>query len=122
MEAQDVIRQGSRKKIGDGHSTNIWEVPWLPCRSNGYLTTSACPELKEVLVANLTEEGVNKWDEAILLDILNERDVQLIKKIHIPMGQRPDSWFWLIDDSGMFTVKSCYRQLMGEQTWTNAEF
>lgn len=122
MEAQEVIRQGSRKRIGDGRSTNIWEEPWLPCRVNGYLTTRVCPELQEVFVSNLMEEGGSTWDEAVLLDVLNERDVHLIRKIPIPGRQGPDSWFWFVDDSGMFSVKSCYRQIMGEQTWTSAEF
>ncbi|XP_074369747.1 putative mitochondrial protein AtMg00310 [Apium graveolens] len=75
LEAQDVIKQGCRKRIGDGQSTNIWEVPWLPCRANGYLTSTAYPELKEALVENLMEVGKSKWDKAVLLDILNDRDM-----------------------------------------------
>lgn len=31
MATQDVMKQGARRKIGDGHETRIWKIPWLPC-------------------------------------------------------------------------------------------
>lgn len=39
MEAREEVKQGCRRRIGDGKSTQVWEIPWLPCSSNGYLTT-----------------------------------------------------------------------------------
>lgn len=113
MEAREVIKQGGFRRIGDGQSTNIWMVPWLPCRINGYLTTAVSPELDQVQVENLMEEGSKNWDETVLNDILNERDVQLIKRIPIPRVTKSDSRFWLLEESGKFTVRSCYRNLHG---------
>lgn len=122
VEAQEILNQGVRRRIGDGHSTNIWNSPWLPCENNDFLTSTRYYELEDVNVVNLMKEGGGQWDESVLHDILNERDVQLIKKIPIPIVPRSDSWFWLLDDSGKFIVKSCYRRLYGEQTWDNATF
>lgn len=49
------------------------------------------------------------WDDDVLEDICNERDRMLIKQIPLPMSCRVDSWFWLLDDKGEFTVKSSYK-------------
>lgn len=39
--------------------------------------------------------------------------MNLIRKIPLPMRDRNDSWFWILDDKGCFTIKSCYRLLQG---------
>lgn len=44
-------------------------------------------------MCNLMEIGERKWDEMVLTDIFNSRDVQLIKKIHLEMTDSHDSWF-----------------------------
>lgn len=40
-------------------------------------------------------------------------DGNLIKRIPLTRRERKDSWFWLFDDVGHFTLKSCYRILQG---------
>lgn len=39
MEAMEVVKIGARRKIGTGEDTNVWQIPWLPDKENGYLTT-----------------------------------------------------------------------------------
>lgn len=122
MAAQKVIQEGCRKRIGNGESTAVWEVPWLPCQENGYMSTYMPNELEGTRVVNFMDENKTGWDEEVLHDVCNERDTELIKRIPIPVSGREDSWFWLFEDKGCFSVKSCYRRLQGEQVWTNAEF
>lgn len=122
LAAQDILKQGCRRRIGDGQSTRIWEVPWLPCRENGNLSTIMPPELENATVNGLMREGENTWDEEILRDLFNDRDVNLIQKIPLPMRQEQDSWFWPSDDKGLFTVRSCYRMLQGESVNVNSGF
>lgn len=50
MEAQDFIKQGCRRRIGDGSSTKVWKVPWLQCPENGCLTTTMPDELAQITV------------------------------------------------------------------------
>lgn len=38
--AQEILKQGCRKRIGNGESTRFWKVPWLPYNENGFLTTN----------------------------------------------------------------------------------
>lgn len=33
-----------------------------------------------------------------------------------------DSWYWLLDDKGEFSVRSCYRQLIGEREGNDRGF
>lgn len=120
--AQEVIKQGCRRSIGTGRDTFVWKVPWLPCTENGYLTTSMHQELESLKVCGLMEVHQRKWDNEILNDLFNSRDVQLIKNIPLVSMDKNDSWLWLFDANGEFTVKSCYRQLVGESNMSNAGF
>nr|XP_017239551.1 PREDICTED: uncharacterized protein LOC108212332 [Daucus carota subsp. sativus] len=67
-------------------------------------------------------EDHRAWDADVLNDLFNERDRALIEQIPIPSRSRPDSWYWPLDDKGMFTVKSCYRSIRGECTNTEGGF
>lgn len=49
-------------------------------------------------------------------NICNERDKELIQRIPISIRCREDSWYWLMEEKGNFTVKSCYRELRGEKS------
>lgn len=122
MEAKDVLRQGCRRWIGNGKSTRIWKVPWLPCPENGYMTTNMPEQLQEAKVEGLLAENKKEWDEEVLQDICNERDCGLIRQIPIPQRSKEDSWFWLYDDKGEFTVRSCYRRLRGEAECSDKVF
>lgn len=71
-------------------------------------------EFENIKVQSLLVSGENKWDEEVLNDIFNGRDGELIKRIPLPAISRHDSWFWILDEKGIFTVKSCYRMIQGE--------
>ncbi|XP_074352483.1 uncharacterized protein LOC141691612 [Apium graveolens] len=73
-------------------------------------TGNAC----SVGVCSLMQIEQKQWDEEVLLDICNERDKNLIKKIPLSKREDHDAWFWFPDEKGCFTVKSCYRLLQGE--------
>lgn len=78
--------------------------------------------LEQVVVKDLMTEDGNAWDDEILRDLCIDRDINLIKQIHIPIRSREDAWFWLRDEKGEFTVKSCYRILQGENDCSDAMF
>lgn len=117
-----MIKQGCRRRIGDGKSTKIWEVPWLSSLTNGYLTTAMPQELQHATVNNLMAENQKEWDEDVISDVCNERDRNLIRQIPIPRSRKDDSWFWLLVEKGEFTVRSCYRRLHGDHEFLQREF
>lgn len=84
---------GGRRRIGDGESTKVWKVPWLPCEENKYISTNVVPELQDVVVRNLIDTNAGTWDYDLIHELFNERDCQLIKRIPIPIQRRCDSWF-----------------------------
>lgn len=45
LAAQELVKNGCRKYIGNGESTRVWKIPWLPDVGNGYLTTTMPTEL-----------------------------------------------------------------------------
>lgn len=67
-------------------------------------------------------DSKDKWDKEILQDLFDNMDIELIKRIPISKHVKRDSWFWSLEQTGKFTVKSCYRQLIGEQHWPQAGF
>lgn len=58
----------------------------------------------------------------MIKDIYNDMDAKLITSITTPMQNKEDSWFWILEESGSFSVRSCYRKIQGEQTWEHASF
>lgn len=71
-------------------------------------------ELAEATVDSLMTIDGQAWDSEVLDELCNDRDKGLIYQIPIPLRSKPDSWFWLPDTKGGFTVRSCYRLLRGE--------
>ena len=55
--------------------------------------------------------GEQRWDIDVVNDICDNRDVELIKRIPLPLSDKVDSWFWLLEEEGKFTTRSCYRWL-----------
>lgn len=63
-----------------------------------------------------------EWDDDILTDLFNARDRQLIYQIPLSTRTKADSWYWIFDSNGAFSVKSCYRRLQGENECTEKSF
>lgn len=122
LVGQEVLRQGCRRSIGTGEDTLVWKVPWLPCTENGYVTTDMPPELENIKVSNLMTAPDRWWEDEVLADIFNDRDVRLINRIILSSLDRQDSWLWLFDGKGNFTVKSCYHRIVGECDTSDASF
>ncbi|XP_074360800.1 uncharacterized protein LOC141701055 [Apium graveolens] len=116
MASQELVKQGCKRKIGDGKNTRVWQISWLPCVDNGFFTSEFHNELKDIVVHNLMDEGHQGWDEDILKDLCKDRDREMIQQIPILGRSRPDSWYWILENHGYFSVKSCYRRIRGGST------
>lgn len=79
-------------------------------------------ELADTRVCDLMQLNVKTWDEEILSDLFNTRDAQLIGNVPLSIQDKRDSWLWILDEKGEFSVKSCYRQMVGEYATPDATF
>ncbi|CAH9114934.1 unnamed protein product [Cuscuta europaea] len=68
-------------------------------------------ELKKVSLISLRG---GSWDKDLLEELFNGRDVELIRRIPLSKRDVPDRITWKGEESGKFSVKSCYRRLTGE--------
>lgn len=114
VETQVMMKRRMRKRTGNSLTITIWKVPWLPNLEDGYLTTELHEPLQCVKVQNLFDESQKSWDVEVIPDLFNDQDAKLILQIPIPLHDKEDSWYWVLDDKGLFTVKSCYRKFQGE--------
>ena len=89
---------------------------------NVYLTTEMPQQLEHARVASLMETDRKQWDDELIRDICNERDVELIRSIPLTRQRGEDSWHWILKESRTFSIRSCYRKIQGEQPWGNADF
>lgn len=114
LKSQDIIRRCSRWRVGNGKSIYIWKDKWLPDQSNASVSTPPYPFLEDAKVSSIMlNQGVG-WDSEVILEIFNSRDANLIMSTPLSMSNRDDKLIWTKEDRGIFSVKSCYRALVGD--------
>lgn len=76
-------------------------------------------------MSSLLEMDRDRWDEDLLKDIFEQRDISLILSIPVKRSDN-DSWFWRHDRIGQYTVKSAYdiirSRATSNQTSNNSGF
>ncbi|CAH9105356.1 unnamed protein product, partial [Cuscuta epithymum] len=80
------------------------------------VSSTPIPGLEHATVDSLRSEDGLTWDRDLLLDIFEQWDVQLIQGILISFRRVPDKVCWRWEESGRFSVRSCYQFLAGEMT------
>lgn len=114
VAAMETLKSGVRRKIGNGENTLVWQDPWLPDISHGYIRTGVYDQLQNIKVRNLMNNEGTEWDLEVINDLFDAEDCARIQSIPLSRHVTHDSWYWLMEDKGVFTVKSCYRLLQGE--------
>lgn len=101
-------------RVGNGTTIRIWNENWLPDKDNPCVLSNLFPYLEIAIVSSLKDmQGVG-WDANIIRDIFTERDAKLILSIPLDVHSREYKLIWAKEDSGIFTVKSCYRAIVQE--------
>ena len=50
FSAQDIVKNGCKRRIGNGENTFVWKVPWLRSLESGMLTSNMPEELEHIRV------------------------------------------------------------------------
>ena len=66
MRGRDVIKQGSRWRIGSGNSVHNWGDNWLPLKANPKLLSPRIEGSNIALVSDLIDHDQKIWREDVL--------------------------------------------------------
>lgn len=107
MASKELLQQSTRKRVGDGRATRIWGDKWLPL-SPHYIRSPKPYGCWYSWVCQLIEPLTNNWNLILLQELFTQQTVQQIMAIPRPHEETSDSWVWIPNKDGVFTVKSGY--------------
>ncbi|XP_062093901.1 uncharacterized protein LOC133799929 [Humulus lupulus] len=110
FEARSLVVEGARLKVGNGSSIRMGHDPWLP-KATHRTPLSLHPELTNNLVQSLMIPVSLVWDRDLVRDIFSPEDAEIILSIPLSLDRLEDSWYWVLEKSGLFSVNSVYRVL-----------
>jgi hypothetical protein len=117
LHGREALNSGLIKRIGDGSTIKVWDVPWIPENhsSRPYVRQ---PEADVTRVEELIDQDTGDWDLAKIATNFVFPDVEAICRL--PIGHVPeDTWAWKHDKHGNFTVRSAYKVLIHERRRNN---
>nr|XP_027101745.1 uncharacterized protein LOC113722690 [Coffea arabica] len=113
MGARELVNLGTRRKIGNGMNTNIWEDSWIPGNLNGRVTTTRDMDngLHKVheLICHKT------WNTNLVFKIFNPQDAERIVATPISLAGKEDRHFWIYGTDGNYSVSSGYKLQVGHE-------
>ncbi|KAL5578506.1 hypothetical protein UlMin_020205 [Ulmus minor] len=107
LHSKDLLLQGACKRIGDGHSINIWEDPWVPKCINFKPKPRAAPPSDARLVKDLIARP-GCWSIPKIRALFKHDDAKAILALPLLLQPKSDSWFWVYNSYGKFTTRSAY--------------
>ncbi|XP_071933891.1 uncharacterized protein [Coffea arabica] len=114
MNVRDFVQKGTRKKIGNGKATNIWEDNWIPGNKDGRVTSTRPQDCTIRRVDELISGF--RWRKPLVPRTFNRKDADEILDIPISISGREDGNYWLHSGNGIYTVNSGYKTLSRETT------
>jgi len=113
LEAQGVIKSNYIWRVGDGASINIWTDPWLPNSQSPYIQPSLTDNQNATKVQELFNQAKTAWDVSRLERLFTQHDIDQICSIPVVDIKTEDTIIWSGEEKGEYTVKSCYKKLVG---------
>ena len=105
-EANEVLHQGLRWRVGSGAQIRIWQDKWISCHST-YKVISPRNILGEgALVEQLINRETMTWDVPLLRNVFLPCDIDIIQTISLSKWRPSDALIWNGMKSGIFSVKS----------------
>ena len=80
LKGRDVIQRGSRWRVGDGKSINIWQHKWIPRKNSSLVASYPIESMENCSVAVLIDENERRWNEEVIDGIFSPEEAAIIKK------------------------------------------
>ena len=104
----EVLRCGTRWRVGNGRLIHIWDDKWLPTPST-YKVISPPQSLVEFpMVSSLIDPVSNWWNVELVRVLFLPFKAEVILKIPLCHNFPEDNLIWIGNKRGVFSVKSAY--------------
>ena len=104
----EVIRRGSRWRVGNGKLIHIWEDRWLPTPSTYKVISPPNNNPEFLMVSALIDPLTKWWNVSLVKTSFLPCKVDSILRIPLSYSMPKDKLIWLGNKRGEFTVKSAY--------------
>ena len=108
FQALEVIRKGTRWRVGNGRRIHIWEDKWLPTPSTYKVITLPKPINDFPMVLALIDNETKRWKSEVIRTIFLPFEENTILNIPLSYNLPEDKLIWMGNKKGEFTVKSAY--------------
>lgn len=113
VSARGLLEKGLDWQIGDGHSVNIWDDPWIPRSVDGCIHYQSI-DIRYTTVSQSINHDTSTWERDVVASITDECQSKDIFTIPLPKCSFPDTKIWRLEGSGLYFVRSSYKALAKE--------
>ncbi|GJM98367.1 hypothetical protein PR202_ga15374 [Eleusine coracana subsp. coracana] len=113
LDGRSTLNLGLIRRIGNGESTKIWAMDWLPREGMRRPINTVSNSLQ--LVSELIDVAAYSWKREVLNQYFAPADVETILNILINTRRQEDFWAWHHERSDVFSVRSAYRMLAAQK-------
>lgn len=114
LAGRDLLATNLGKVIGNGEGTRVWKDPWLSTELPMVPIGSATETAQDLFVSDLMCRGRREWNTTRISSIIPPQMAQIIR-IQPSITDAPDSYAWLANKSGTYSVKSGYYAAMAKR-------
>ena len=74
MDSRDLVQEGTRRKVGNGRSINIWNDGWIPGNKDGRVQIDKPPNCDVSKVEHLIRGF--RWNRYVIFSTFNKKDAE----------------------------------------------
>ncbi|KAL0458885.1 UNVERIFIED_CONTAM: hypothetical protein Slati_0515700 [Sesamum latifolium] len=116
IAARDLLKFGSRWRIGSGHSVDVWKDPWIPRKPSFRVIIPNASNVQNLQVSALIRQESREWDLEVLNTLFWPEDREVIQQIPLSSFSEPDFLIWHYSSNGLFSVRSAYHLALSEMS------
>ena len=108
FKALEVIRSGTRWRVGNGKLIHIWEDKWLPTPTTYKVISPPQPLDDFPMVFALINGETRRWKMDMVKSLFLPFEEETILNIPLSYNLPKDKIIWVGNKKGEFTIKSTY--------------
>ena len=104
----EVLRSGTRWRVGNGRLIHIWDDIWLPNPLTYKVISTPCPLEDYPMVSSLIDPVTRWWKMETVCDLFFPFEARMILKIPLNCNLPEDKLIWMGNKKVEVIVKSAY--------------